>query len=87
MAPVSVAPIAQAEPSAPRKGYQISLTQQILLGLVLGVLLGWYMNRLPAESRAAGEAWVVMVREIFLHLIKCIVVPLIFAHEAGTFFS
>ena len=79
MAPVSVAPIAQAEPSAPRKRYRISLTQQILLGLVLGVLLGWYMNRLPAESRAAGEAWVVMVREIFLHLIKAMIAPLVFA--------
>ncbi|MDD5199859.1 MAG: cation:dicarboxylase symporter family transporter [Terrimicrobiaceae bacterium] len=49
---------------------RISLTAQILIGLVAGCLLGWL------KPDWAGHLDV--VRDIFLHLIKCLIAPLIF---------
>ena len=78
--------------AAPRKWYQISLTQQIMLGLVLGVAVGWWMSEnfstkdLDPTATAAVLArkqlwveWLGVVRDIFLHLIKVMIAPLIFA--------
>ncbi len=73
---VSAAP---TESAAPRKWYHLSLTRQILLGLGLGVLVGWWLNRMPIDRRTGGEEWLVLVREIFLHLIKAMIAPLVFA--------
>lgn len=63
----------------PRKWYSFSLTQQIMLGLVLGVLLGWWMSLLPAADRATWDTWAALLRDIFLHLIKAMIAPLVFA--------
>ena len=68
-----------AEASAPRKWYRFSLTQQIMLGLVVGVLLGWWMSGLTPVVRAGCDIWLALVRDIFLHLIKAMIAPLIFA--------
>ena len=68
-----------APAATPRKWYQLSLTQQIMLGLVLGVLLGWWMSGLPATARADWDKWVALLRDIFLHLIKAMIAPLVFA--------
>jgi proton glutamate symport protein len=68
-----------AEAATPRKWYQFSLTQQILMGLVVGVLLGWWMNGLTAEAQAGWDTWLKVVRDVFLHLIKVMIAPLIFA--------
>ncbi|SDR99872.1 cation:dicarboxylase symporter family transporter [Opitutus sp. GAS368] len=68
-----------AEAAAPRKWYQFSLTQQILLGLVVGVLLGWWMSGQTPEARQGWNEWLGVVRDIFLHLIKVMIAPLIFA--------
>ena len=68
-----------AEAATPRKWYQFSLTQQILLGLVVGVLLGWWMSGLTPESQAGWDTWLKVVRDVFLHLIKAMIAPLIFA--------
>jgi proton glutamate symport protein len=65
--------------SAPRKWYHLSLTQQILIGLAVGVLAGWYMSGLPAEAQTGWDTWMKVVRDVFLHLIKCMIAPLIFA--------
>ncbi|MEI7567790.1 MAG: cation:dicarboxylase symporter family transporter, partial [Opitutaceae bacterium] len=70
---------ASAEPVPSRKWYQFSLTQQIMLGLVLGVLLGWWMSQMPADRRANWETWSTLIRDIFLHLIKAMIAPLVFA--------
>src|SRR5262245_28118971 len=54
---------------------RLSLTQQIFIGLGLGVLLGWYVN-------AYHPDWVVNIRpfsQIFLRMIKMVIAPLIFA--------
>jgi len=56
---------------APRK-FRLSLMHQIMIGLVLGCLLGWL------KPDWATNPAVVVVRDIFLQLIKCIIAPLIF---------
>ncbi len=70
---------APAEAATPRKWYQLSLTQQILLGLVVGVLLGWWMSGQAPEARQGWNEWLGVIRDIFLHLIKVMIAPLIFA--------
>ncbi len=64
---------------APRKWYQLSLTQQIVLGLIVGVLLGWVMSGMTEAARASWDGGLVVVRDVFLHLIKAMIAPLIFA--------
>jgi proton glutamate symport protein len=62
---------AAVQPRRPR----ITLTQQILIGLVLGVLAGWLVSRFHPE-------WAIYFRpfsQIFLRMIKMIIAPLIFA--------
>ena len=49
---------------------RVSLTQWILASMVLGVLLGWAF---PAESQHLK-----VISNVFLKMIKCILVPLIF---------
>lgn len=83
---------AHAEAATPRKWYQFTLTQQILMALVLGTLLGWWLNvhfsttGLEDAAKAAVQArkkiwldWVTLPRDIFIHLIKAMIAPLIFA--------
>ncbi len=70
---------APAEAATPRKWYQLSLTQQILLGLVVGVLLGWWMSGQAPEAKQGWNEWLGVIRDIFLHLIKVMIAPLIFA--------
>lgn len=71
--------VTSAVPSASRKWFHLSLTQQIVLGLVFGVLLGWWMNHLPAATLATWDTGMKVPRDIFLHLIKAMIAPLIFA--------
>src|SRR4051812_24021728 len=66
-------------PASPRSWYRLSLTQQIILGLIVGVLLGWWMSRMPEAGQAQWDGWLKVVRDIFLHLIKVMIAPLIFA--------
>ena len=54
---------------------RLTLTRQILLGLVLGILVGWLLSNTHPE-------WAVFLRPfslIFLRLIKMLIAPLIFA--------
>src|SRR6478735_6301181 len=66
------------EAAAPRPGPKYSLTQQIFTGLLAGVLLGWWMSELTPESRADWDKWLALIRDIFLHLIKMMIAPLIY---------
>jgi proton glutamate symport protein len=61
-----------------RRWYRLSLAQQIMLGLGLGVLLGWWVSGLGAGAKQAWNGSLVVVRDVFLHLIKVMIVPLIF---------
>ena len=65
--------------AAPRPWYRFTLTQQILLGLVVGSVLGWWMSRMPPASKDTWDEWMTLLRDIFLHLIKAMIAPLIFA--------
>ena len=63
------------------------LTTYILIGLVLGLIVGWAINSAyggdaPTAAQAATlkaiAAWFGLVTTIFLHLIKMIIAPLVF---------
>jgi proton glutamate symport protein len=57
------------------KRRRITLTQQIFIGLALGVVFGWFVNNYHPD-------WVANIRpfsQIFLRMIKMIIAPLIFA--------
>src|SRR6186713_1321640 len=59
-------------PAAPRRG--ITLTQQIFIGLAIGIAAGWIVSRTHPE-------WAVYFRpfsQLFLRMIKMIIAPLIF---------
>jgi proton glutamate symport protein len=66
--------MAQAQPMAsPRRG--LTLTQQIFIGLVLGIIAG-------AAVEAYHPTWAIYFRpfsQLFLRLIKMVIAPLIFA--------
>src|SRR6266480_1091479 len=56
---------------ASRPWYRPSLTTQIMIGLVVGVLIGWL--------RPEWGNKVYFLRDIFLNLIKSIIGPLVFS--------
>jgi len=58
-----------APQAAARRGFRISLTQQIMLGLVAGVLVGWLFPGVGVSLKPVGQ--------LFLRLIKMIVGPLV----------
>ena len=59
--------------AAPRRG--ITLTQQIFIGLVLGILAGWIVSTTHPEWAAYFRPF----SQLFLRMIKMIIAPLIFA--------
>jgi len=61
------------------KSFRFTLTQQIMVGLVVGCLVGWWMNHLAAPAQAHWTEWLTLIRDIFLHLIKAMIAPLVFA--------
>lgn len=78
--------------AAKRRWYQLSPTRQILVALILGTLLGWWLSEhfdvtnLSDAQKAAVLAqkkvwldWITLPRDVFLHLIKAMIAPLIFA--------
>lgn len=71
--------LSPAAAPSPKRWYRLSLTQQIILGLILGIILGWVLNGLPEAARKNWDTWLAVVRDIFLHLIKAMIAPLIFA--------
>jgi proton glutamate symport protein len=73
--------MASSSPAAPgsslRSWPRLTLTRQILLGLVLGCFLGWWLNSLPEARQAAWNRWLELIRDVFLHLIKLMIAPLV----------
>ena len=63
---------ASAEPK-PRRG--ITLTQQIFIGLALGILAGWIVS----EYNPAASVYFRPFSQLFLRMIKMVIAPLIFA--------
>jgi proton glutamate symport protein len=78
---------------APKPWWKLSLSQQIVVGLIVGIIGGYVVNvafpvpaPLPAHpggtvplSREDVLAWPALIRDIFLHLIRMMVAPLVFA--------
>jgi proton glutamate symport protein len=69
---------ADPTPAQPKPWYKKE-TNQIIMGLVVGVGLGLMMAELSPEAKTTWTKWLVMFREIFLHLIKALIAPLVFA--------
>ncbi len=67
------------EAPTPKAWWRLNLTQQIVLGLVLGCLVGWWLSVIPVEARKSWDVWLKVPRDVFLHLIKAMIAPLIFA--------
>ena len=65
--------MAHVDSQPPRRGP--SLTQQIFIGLALGIIAGW----LVSEYNPAAAAYFRPFSQLFLRLIKMIIAPLIFA--------
>jgi proton glutamate symport protein len=65
--------MATSLPAAPRRG--ITLTQQIFIGLVIGILAGWWVS----VSNPDWAAYFRPFSQLFLRLIRMIIAPLIFA--------
>jgi Na+/H+-dicarboxylate symporter len=63
---------AQADP-LPRRG--LTLTQQIFVGLAIGIVAGWFVS----EYNPAAARYFRPFSQLFLRLIKMIIAPLIFA--------
>jgi proton glutamate symport protein len=71
--------------AASKRWYHLNLTQQILLGLVLGCIIGWWMSTLPPAAQKGWDETLKVVRDVFLHLIKVMIAPLIFARVVQGF--
>ncbi len=63
----------QVQPAARRRG--ITLTQQIFIGLAIGIVVGAFVDRFHPEWAAYFRPF----SQLFLRLIKMIIAPLIFA--------
>lgn len=62
-----------------RRWYHFSLTQQIVVGLIVGVFVGWWVHEMPEGAAARWETWLAVARDVFLRLIKAMIAPLVFA--------
>ena len=72
---------AAAAPEVPVKR-GLTLTQQIFVGLGLGVLIGWWVNGVGFLGLPGHPDWLPNIRpfsQLFLRLIKMVIAPLIFA--------
>src|SRR5262245_9150797 len=66
--------MAQTDTDAkPRRG--LTLTQQIFIGLALGIVAGWFVS----EYHPTAAVYFRPFSQLFLRLIKMVIAPLIFA--------
>ncbi len=61
--------------ASPARRPRITLTQQIFIGLVLGIIAGWLVSRFHPEWAASFRPF----SQLFLRMIKMIIAPLIFS--------
>jgi proton glutamate symport protein len=66
----------------PKPWYHPSLSKQIVVGLVVGTLVGYGANEWLGDKPDVLKSfldWVALIRDIFLHLIRMMIAPLVFA--------
>jgi proton glutamate symport protein len=71
-----------ANVGAKRPWWRLSLSAQIVVGLLFGIVAGYTVNEVygaDEKARDALLAWPGLLRDIFLHLIRMMVAPLVFA--------
>ncbi|WP_439865349.1 dicarboxylate/amino acid:cation symporter [Pseudomonas antarctica] len=61
------------------------LPRRIIMGIALGVLVGWTCHRFAGSEQTAKEiaSYFSMITDIFLRMIKMIIAPLVFATLVG----
>src|SRR6185503_17561313 len=79
--PVVTTPTGDTGRGRPRSFFgRISLTQWIIISMVVGILLGWVF---PETAREAHGGWAAsdlnILSTVFLRMIKSLIVPLLFA--------
>ncbi|PVZ43539.1 cation:dicarboxylate symporter family transporter [Pseudomonas sp. CC120222-01a] len=57
---------------------KVPLVWQIVAGLLLGILVGWYLNSHPAYQQWASTEILKPLGDIFIKMMKMIVVPIVF---------
>ncbi len=57
---------------------KVPLVWQIVVGLLLGILVGWYLNSHPAYQQWASTEILKPLGDIFIKMMKMIVVPIVF---------
>jgi proton glutamate symport protein len=57
---------------------RISLVSQIIIGLVLGIAVGWYFNTHPQHQTWVTVELLRPLGDIFLRMMKMVVVPMVF---------
>jgi proton glutamate symport protein len=70
------------EKDGPKPWYHLSLSKQIVVGLVVGVLAGYAANAGLNHDDGSLKSfldWVGLIRDIFLNLIRSMIAPLVFA--------
>ena len=65
-------------PSTTKPNLGFSLTSQIFAGLLVGCVVGWILSGVPVAVRQGWTDGLAVVRDVFLHLIKMMVAPLVF---------
>lgn len=58
---------------------RISLVWQILIGLGLGILVGWYFNTHPEQQAWVNAEFLKPLGDIFIKMMKLVVVPIVFS--------
>jgi proton glutamate symport protein len=65
-----------------RPWYHPTLSKQIVVGLLVGLVVGYVARACLADRPAALDSfldWIALIRDIFLHLIRMMIAPLVFA--------
>jgi len=57
---------------------KITLVWQIVIGLVLGIIVGWYFNTHPEYQQRVSHEILKPLGDIFIKMMKMVVVPIVF---------
>src|SRR5258708_31280642 len=71
---------ADTAPEAPRAGLRrVSMSQWILISMVLGVIIGWVFPEADRSAHNWAATDLAILSNVFLRMIKSLIVPLLFS--------